>query len=350
MPHRLSGHSTFWKGLTLPVSLSITHPEVLYSTPADRNQPSRRRRSKLAALPRVYCILNSRILRLANLYRHLYNSLSHAAVVDSNPLEYYKCRGMPHHEDYDFSAAPEVHDFSALFFDMDGTIIDSTAAIVKYWMALGKEIGVPGETILETSHGRRSIDVLGLLAPDKANWDYVCKAEGQVPINYGKDAVEVPGSRALLEKLQAVGAAWAIVTSGTRPLVTGWLDVMGLAHPEYLVTAEEVVKGKPDPACYRLGAKRLGFSDESGGVQGEIEEGKHVDPSQFLVLEDAPAGVRAGKAAGYKVVAVATTHAIPKLRAAGADWVVRDMRSVTLANWDSKASRATVEIRDALVT
>lgn len=52
---------------------------------------------------------------------------------------------MPHHEDNDFSAPAEVHDFAALLFDMDGTIIDSTDAIVKHWHQIGKEIGVPGD-------------------------------------------------------------------------------------------------------------------------------------------------------------------------------------------------------------
>ncbi|EMD00857.1 hypothetical protein BAUCODRAFT_61585 [Baudoinia panamericana UAMH 10762] len=227
---------------------------------------------------------------------------------------------------------------------MDGTIIDSTDAIVKYWMELGKQIGQPGEVILETSHGRRSIDVLGLLAPEHANWEFVCDAEGQVPLKYGRDAVEIPGSRSILEKLESAGAPWAIVTSGTKPLVTGWLDVMKLAHPKYLVTAEDVANGKPDPACYRLGAKRLGFDDGSGR-----EGGKRIDPSQIVVFEDAPAGVRAGKAAGYKVVGLATTHAVPKLQDAGADWIVKDMRSVTMSRWDAKSGVVTVEIKDALV-
>ena len=246
-----------------------------------------------------------------------------------------KLLNMPHHEDNNFSAPPENYEFSALLFDMDGTIIDSTDAIVKYWRQLGKEIGVDGDHILETSHGRRSVDVLAIHAPHLANWDYVCKAEGQIPLNYGKDAVDVPGSRILLEKLESTGAPWAIVTSGTRLLVTGWLDVMKLAHPQHLVTAEEVEKGKPDPACYRLGAKRLGYSD--------------TEPSHILVLEDAPAGVKAGKAAGYKVVALATTHDIGRLREAGADWIVRDMRSVTMTGYNGKNGKVGIEVRDALV-
>ncbi|KAK5168404.1 DL-glycerol-3-phosphatase [Saxophila tyrrhenica] len=242
---------------------------------------------------------------------------------------------MPHQVSTSFSAPPETHDFTALLFDMDGTIIDSTPAIVKYWQALGKEIGVDGDLILQTSHGRRSVDVLAIHAPHLATWDYVCKAEGRIPLEHGQDAIEIPGSRALLDSLEKRSVPWAIVTSGTKPLVTGWLNVMKLAFPKNMVTAEEVKQGKPNPECYRLGAKRLGQ--------------ENADPSRILVLEDAPAGVRAGKAAGFKVVALATTHAIEQLRDAGADWIVRDMRSVTMAGWNVKAGVASIEIRDALV-
>lgn len=189
--------------------------------------------------------------------------------------------------------------------------------------------------ILQTSHGRRSIDVLSILAPERANWEYVCKAEGVIPINYGQDAVEIPGSRAILDQMEAVSAPWAIVTSGTKPLVTGWLKRMELAFPKNMVTAEEVKNGKPDPECYRMGARRLGF---------EGAEGKKI-----LVLEDAPSGIKAGKAAGYQVVALATTHDVEKLREAGADWIVRDMRSVKLQRFDAKTGLASVEIKDALV-
>jgi len=174
--------------------------------------------------------------------------------------------------------------------------------------------------------------VLKLYDPSKANWEYVSHAEGVIPEKYGADAVEIPGSRALLDQLEHAGAPWAIVTSGTRPLVKGWLDVMKLAHPKNIVTAEDVVNGKPDPACYQLGAKKLQLQSSAS----------------VLVLEDAPAGVRAGKAAGFSVVALATTHSIDQLRDAGADWVVRDMRSVTLKQWDRKTGEVKIEIANAL--
>jgi glycerol-1-phosphatase len=160
----------------------------------------------------------------------------------------------------------------------------------------------------------------------------VSQMEACIPREYGQDAVEIPGSRHLLDALEGSGVPWAIVTSGTRPLVSGWLDVMKLTHPKNLVTAEDVPRGKPDPACYQLGQMRLGLP------QG----------ASTLVLEDAPAGVAAGKAAGFVVAALATTHDVARLRDAGADWIVRDMRSISLQSWDAATREAKIVVADAL--
>ncbi|KAI9713780.1 MAG: hypothetical protein M1820_000510 [Bogoriella megaspora] len=241
---------------------------------------------------------------------------------------------MPDLENLSFSKSAELHSFQGLLFDMDGTIIDSTDAIVKHWHQIGNELGIDPEVILQTSHGRRSIDVLEIYDKSKANMEYVSYIEGRLPREYGQDAVEIPGSRELLEVLERRKIPWAIVTSGTRPLVAGWLDVMKLAHPKNLVTAEDVPHGKPDPTCYGLGQKSLGLPDHA----------------PLLVLEDAPAGIKAGKAAGFKVVALATTHDVHHLREAGADWIVRDMRSVSLQEWDEKTGEAKIQIIDALVS
>jgi glycerol-1-phosphatase len=161
--------------------------------------------------------------------------------------------------------------------------------------------------------------------------------ESVIPQQFRDDAVELPGSRALLTQLVDAGAPWAIVTSGTRPLLTGWLDVMKLAQPQHLVTAEDVAQGKPDPAGYKLGCEKL-------GVQDQNDDGKPV----CLVLEDAPAGVRAGKAAGFTVCALATTHSIEQLRDAGADFIVRDLRSVRMQSWDAQAGTVGILIADAI--
>ncbi|KAI4140940.1 MAG: hypothetical protein L6R39_005588 [Caloplaca ligustica] len=217
---------------------------------------------------------------------------------------------------------------------MDGTIVDSTDAIAKHWHKIGKELGVDPSVILHTSHGRRSIDTLALYDKSKANWDYVTHIEALIPREYGADAVEIPGARSLLAALEHVNAPWAIVTSGTRPLVTGWLDVMGLSHPKNLVVAEDVSAGKPAPECYRLGIDRLGLDAEQGW--GEV-----------LVIEDSPAGVLAGKAAGCQVIGLSTTHSIERLRGSGADWIVKDLRSVVFVGQGADGT-IQIEVRNAL--
>ncbi|KAK7753749.1 DL-glycerol-3-phosphatase [Diatrype stigma] len=258
-----------------------------------------------------------------------------------------------------YTAPPQTLEFGGFLFDMDGTIIDSTNAVVKHWHTIGEEIGVDPEVILRTSHGRRSIDMLKVLAPEKANWEYVRYMEGLLPKLHGDDAVEIPGARALLDALIAAGAPWAIVTSGTEPLVNGWLDRLALPHPKVLVTAESVENGKPDPTCYNLGRSRLGLYGHSSseGEKGEGGEGK--GKGEILVLEDSPAGIRAGKAAGCRVLGLVTSHTAEQVVAAGPDWVVRDLRSVRVVGCDGAQaggaagrgrSVVTLQISDALVT
>lgn len=114
-----------------------------------------------------------------------------------------------------------------------------------------------------------------------------------------------------------------------------WLSVLDLPAPAHLITAESVSDGKPDPACYRLGRERLGVT---------------AGDRRVLVLEDSPAGIRAGKAAGCDVLAVVTSHTVEQVLSAGPDWVVRDLASVRLLRAEEEGgSRVTLEIRDALV-
>ncbi|KAK4453015.1 HAD-like domain-containing protein [Podospora aff. communis PSN243] len=233
---------------------------------------------------------------------------------------------------FEYSAPPQQFIFDGFLFDMDGTIIDSTAAVEKHWEAVGNEIGVSHEVILQTSHGRRSIDILKILCPEKATWEYVQHMEGLLPLNHAESAIEIPGARSLLASLISLSAPWAIVTSGSIPLVTGWLKVLNLPTPEHLITAESVTNGKPDPACYRMGRERLGLVG---------------DEKQLLVLEDAPAGIKAGKAAGCVVVGLVTSHGVEEVLAAGPDYVVRDLESVRVVR--AEGGRVVVEVRDGLV-
>ena len=154
--------------------------------------------------------------------------------------------------------------------------------------------------------------------------------EGLLPKNYGADADEIPGARDLLDSVVKDSLPWAIVTSGTTPLVSGWLAVLKLPTPQHLVSAEDVENGKPDPACYVMGKQKLG-----------LNAGDEV-----LVLEDSPAGIRAGKAAGCKVLAVVTSHTVEQVADARPDWIVRDLRSVRVVGYGEKGVE--LEILDAL--
>ncbi|KAM5476287.1 DL-glycerol-3-phosphatase [Microsporum audouinii] len=154
--------------------------------------------------------------------------------------------------------------------------------------------------------------------------------EGRIPKDLGTDATEIPGARRLLTALEEAGAPWAVVTSGSNALITGWLGVLQLAHPKYLVVAEDVQVGKPDPSCYLLGRSRLGL--------------EHSD--SMLVIEDAPSGVRAGKAAGFKVLALATTHGVEELKEAGADWIIKDLDSASFKKYTD--GKIELEVWDTL--
>ena len=96
--------------------------------------------------------------------------------------------------------------------------------------------------------------------------------------------------------------------------------------------AEDVPNGKPDPACYLLGRKNLGLDLKDS----------------VLVIEDAPAGIKAGKAAHCKVLGLTTTHSAAQVKAAGADWIIRDLRDLQLKKWDKGARTVIVEISNAL--
>ena len=108
--------------------------------------------------------------------------------------------------------------------------------------------------------------------------------------------------------LHSIQLDWTITYSS----VSYRLSVLKLPIPEHLVVAEDVENGKPDPSCYLLGREKLGLTADA----------------EVLVLEDSPAGIEAGKAAGCKVLGVVTSHTIEQVLNAGPDWIVKDLRSV----------------------
>ncbi|KAI0544370.1 HAD-like domain-containing protein [Xylaria curta] len=206
-------------------------------------------------------------------------------------------------------------EFGGFLVDLDGTLIDSTNAIVQNWAAVGRETGTNPSTILEMSHGRRSLDVLRLVAPEMASWDYAREIESRIPHTYGHLATEIPGAASFLDSLEFWSAPWAIVTSSTAPLATGWLNWFNLPFPKpgRLITAESVSVGKPDPSCYLLGHSSL-----------------HLDnnDSEILAIEDSPAGIMAAKEANCKVLGLLTSHRYEQIAASRPEWIARDLNSI----------------------
>ena len=113
--------------------------------------------------------------------------------------------------------------------------------------------------------------------------------------------------------IEKVAIPRTIVTSCTTPLAHVRIRAAGLTVPSRMVTADDITSGKPDPEPYLKGAAVLGFA-----------------PRDCLVIEDAPAGVRSGKAAGARVMALQTTATSDSLIAEGADWIVKDCSSLFL--------------------
>ncbi|MFM6973559.1 MAG: HAD-IA family hydrolase [Agromyces sp.] len=172
----------------------------------------------------------------------------------------------------------------ALLFDMDGTLIDSTRAVDAAWIGLCEAFGVNAELVLPVVHGVPAHVTIAKFWPESertAAFEWIEAAECALL----DDIVPIPGARELSHQLSESGAAWGIVTSATPPLARARLEAAGIAMPEMLVTADLVSRGKPDPEPFLLGASRLG-----------------VDPRRTIVVEDAPAGIRAGRAAGAHVV------------------------------------------------
>jgi sugar-phosphatase len=198
---------------------------------------------------------------------------------------------------------------SAILFDLDGVLVDSTRAVDREWREWAARKGVDGDRVMAIAHGVRTIEVIRRVAPHLDAETEAAAIENHEAHDQ-RGVTVMPGAADLLKSIPE--GRWGVVTSGSRLLAENRLRYCGLPVPEVLVTSDDVSNGKPHPEPYLKGAAGL-----------------RLPPDECMVIEDAPAGVEAARAAGMKVIGMASTYAASKL--AEADGVVEAFAGIQVS-------------------
>jgi len=192
---------------------------------------------------------------------------------------------------------------------MDGVLIDSAPAVERVWRKLALAHQLDPEAVIAQAHGRRSVETIRAVAPHMDAERENVKVE-QMEIEDKEGVAALPGALELLRSLPP--DRFAIVTSATTPLAIARLGYAGLPVPPRLVTADDVLDGKPSPEPYLKGAARLG-----------------VAAADCIVFEDTPAGIASAQAAGMRVIGLGETYPSQELRAA--DALARSLAQINIA-------------------
>jgi HAD superfamily hydrolase (TIGR01509 family) len=207
---------------------------------------------------------------------------------------------------------------AAVLLDMDGTLVDSDAAVERAWAAWSAEYGVPVDAVLAIAHGSPAERTIRRVRPDLDDAGVAAAVRREHELQYDdlSDVVATRGAAALLATLDRLGLPWAVVTSADVRLAGNRLGAAGFTAP-VLVTVEDVTAGKPDPEGFRLGAARL-----------------HVDPADCLVVEDSGPGLAAGRAAGAVTAALRDLDGDLRIRDLG------ELADLLAAAYSSSSSRS----------
>jgi len=204
-------------------------------------------------------------------------------------------RALGHRTAVDPGSALFEQRFDAVLFDLDGVLVDSTASVTRSWGRWAVEYDVSAQALQE-NHGQPAQALVErLLGPERVAAG-LARIES-IEVDDAAAVEAIPGARDLFASLPEHRRA--VVTSGTPPIATARLRTAGFPLPRTLVTADDVPRGKPDPAPYLLAAQRLG-----------------LPPERCLAVEDAPAGIASATAAGCQVLAVTGTAPAEELAAA----------------------------------
>ncbi len=201
---------------------------------------------------------------------------------------------------------------SALLFDLDGVLINSTPAVARVWRRWALERGFNPEEVVPRAHGRPSLTTVREYLPDADHAAENREVERREMEDL-EGVVPLPGALDLLRSIPE--DRWTIVTSCTRRLAEVRIKAAGLPLPKKLISSNDITHGKPHPEPFLKGASVLGYP-----------------AADCVVFEDVPAGVKAAKAAGAKVMAFTTTVQPAVLQEAGADWILHSCADVQLVS------------------
>ena len=216
---------------------------------------------------------------------------------------------------------------AAILFDLDGVLVDSTGSVTRQWRRWAEEQNLDPDKVVEIAHGVRTIEIVRRLAPQLDAQAETLRLEKREADD--QEGVSVmPGAADLLRSIPE--GRWCVVTSGTRYLATARLQLGNLPMPKVLVSADDVSKGKPDPEPYLMGARLLG-----------------VNPSECLVIEDAPAGIRAAHAGEMKAIGITSTY--PAAELLEADAVIQKLAQIRVGDMRG-ASGLTVQVESLRVS
>jgi len=208
---------------------------------------------------------------------------------------------------------------------MDGTLVDSTTGVAGAWELFRQTYPfIDVHNILSSSHGIRTVDNLrnhcGIQDP-KILESEAERFESAIVSTSSKDGRQgillLPGVTPILDEIvpgsHPPNPCWAICTSATRLYATSALSIAGIPVPDVFVTSEDVTKGKPFPDPYLLGAEKCS-----------------VKPENCIVFEDAPSGIRSGRAAGCKTIGLLTTHSREQIESAQPDFIIKDLSAISV--------------------
>lgn len=190
------------------------------------------------------------------------------------------------------------HDSSAIgvIFDMDGVLVESADAHLASWELLASQEGVKiNRAQFAATFGRQNRDIVPLLFGPAAAARVQALAERKEKIY--RDLIRehppiVAGAVTLVEALHEAGVLLAVGSSGPKANIDLVLSAMGVtAWICVVVSGDDVARGKPDPQVFAMAAERLG-----------------LPPRRCVVVEDAPVGIQAARAAGAAAVAVLSCH------------------------------------------